>query len=464
MENPDTAVLCVDKPREGPGPARNGLNFSRRRLRLLAWTALTLSLPASAPHAEGLSLESVVRLALERNERARSAEARLQAAEARVDNARAFFLPDLVLVGNYTRRAYETTRVVGGVTSVIQRYNALSPTATMTMSIFDARSLPLYQQIKGEQEAARFTTANDKRLLTFDAAEAFLTALSAEQVAEAAQRRLDFARKSLKDARARFEAQIVSSNDVTRAELELATAERELTGAQGGVKTARLRLGYLLDTGVEGPLETPVALLQAVAGPPGVGDDLIAQAQKRRADVAATRQHAEALRLSAQEPLLRLFPNLGFTGQFKATNETGLSGHRYDGFGGLALNWRLYDGGKFRADRAERLALARAADLDLRASERRVALEVRTALVALANQQATINQASVAVDVAQKNTLQTAELYRQGLASELQVADANVRLFEAEVALARARYGLALAYLDLRAATGLSPLGEESTP
>ncbi|MSS69930.1 MAG: TolC family protein [Candidatus Latescibacteria bacterium] len=428
--------------------------------------ALALSVSASAACAQerGLSLESAVRLALERNERARIAEAHAAAAGARASSVRTFFLPDLTLIGNYTRRAYQTLQTVRGETAVFQHYNALSSTATVTMDLFDARLFPLYRQVTQEREAARLTASNDKRLLAFDAAEAYLTALSTEQVFEAAQRRLDFARASLKDARARFEAQIVSSNDVTRAELELATAEREGTGAQGDVKTTRLSLGYLLDTDVDGPLQTPAALLQAATEAPGIADDLIAQAQKQRPDVAASRRRAEALRASAREPLFRMFPTLTLAGLYRNTNETGVTGHRHDGNASLALGWNLFDGGRGRAERAERLALARAADLDLQASERRLALEVRSALVALSNRQAVIRQASVAVEVAQKNARQTAELYRQGLVNALQVADANVGLFEAEVALASARYGLALAYLDLRAATGLGPIGEESTP
>jgi hypothetical protein len=41
------------------------------------------------------------------------------------------------------------------------------------------------------------------------------------------------------------------------------------------------------------------------------------------------------------------------------------------------------------------------------------------------------------------------------------VSDASAGLFDAEVALARERYGLALAMLDLRAALGLDPAGQE---
>ena len=81
--------------------------------------------------------------------------------------------------------------------------------------------------------------------------------------------------------------------------------------------------------------------------------------------------------------------------------------------------------------------------------------------MSLANQRASLKQATVAYEVARKNAAETTELYRQGLASALQVADANVSLFEAEVAFVQERYGLGVAFLNLEAALGLDPFGKE---
>lgn len=432
----------------------------RGRLLPLILLAALLALSSSWAEDQELSIEQAVQLALERHERARAATLQVEAAEARVGRARAFFFPDLTLVGNYTRRASETVREVGGDRVTIQRRNALSPRATVRLTLFDARSLPLYRQASRERDAARLTAADDRRLLAFEAADAFLLTLGAGQVLEAARRRLELAGNSLADAQARFAAQLVSSNDVTRAELELAIARHEATRTQGEVEDARLQLGYLLDTPVEGALAPPVALLQIAAAPPGEAGPLIAAAQRDRPDLAAEQQRAAALDEAAQEPLRRLVPSLEMNGQYRMTNEGGLSGRDRDWSVGLDLTWNLYDGGALWAERTERRALARIAGLEAQAAQRRAALEVRTALVALASQQAAIDQAQVAAGVARENAAQTAELYRQGLASALAVADANARLFEAEVALVREQYGVALAYLDLRAALGLNPLEE----
>ena len=125
------------------------------------------------------------------------------------------------------------------------------------------------------------------------------------------------------------------------------------------------------------------------------------------------------------------------------------------------MTWSVFDGLARNSEYAERKANSVLADLEVQATLRKVELDVRDAFLSLENQRASLKQATVAHEVAKKNAAETAELYRQGLGTALQVADANVRLFEAEVALVRERYGLAIAYLNLEAALGLDPFGKE---
>src|SRR5262245_42545561 len=72
----------------------------------------------------GLDLPGAVDLALTRNERAAAAGERQVAAEARVDQARSFFFPDLNANGAYTRREFETHRNVGGDEITVSSRNA----------------------------------------------------------------------------------------------------------------------------------------------------------------------------------------------------------------------------------------------------------------------------------------------------------------------------------------------------
>jgi len=159
--------------------------------------------------------------------------------------------------------------------------------------------------------------------------------------------------------------------------------------------------------------------------------------------------------------MLGWIPSLSAGGQYRMTNEAGFNNRTWNWNVGATLSWTLFDGLARFGARREQKALAKLADLDLQAATRKVDVEVREALVSLENQRASLRQASAAHEVAKKNAAETAELYRQGLASALEVADANVKLFEAEVAFVQERYGLGVAFLSLEAALGLDPFGKE---
>jgi outer membrane protein TolC len=407
---------------------------------------LLLPLVGSARAAE-LTLDGAVTLALTRNERAQIAARLVDAAEARVQRARAFFFPELSVSGTYTRRP---------ATSSFREKNALDSAATLSMTLFDARAIPLYRAAKREQEAAVAGALEERRRLSFEAGEAFLVTLGAEQVAIAAERRRDLAKLSRDDAEARFKAGLVRSNDLTRTELELATAERELTRARNDRDTARLNLGYLLGAKVDGALAEPLA---------GLLTEPTDQAspERRRADVVQARKRYEAQRELAKEPRMRLIPTLSLFGQAGVSNETAITGRDLDWSIGVTLGWILFDGGERYADAHEQDALAEIARLRTVALERQVGVEVEVASVALGDRRAGVEQATVAVAVARKNAAEAQALYKQGLATALELSDANLSLFAAEVGLVRERYALAIAVLDLRAALGLDALGRDKT-
>lgn len=412
---------------------------------------------------EILTLESAIQMALSRNERSLAAEERVTAAESRVAKARAYFMPGLNVTWTYTRRPFERTATIGNQQNVIQRINAESRVAVLNLTIFDARSIPGLIQTKSERSAEDSASAESKRQLSFEVGSAFLAALSVNQMMEASRHRFEYARQAFDAAKARYAAGLVSVNDVTRAELEYANAEMSITQIKGEVEATYLELGYLLnETGIiQKKLVVPEFLLKEAEGSPEAAEQLIAEAQSRRLDLDSLLWYSKAQHALTIEPTLRWLPSLSFSGQYRYTNEAGLTGRNTNWNLGLTLSWAIFDGFTRNADYRERKANAVLADLEVKSALRRIELEVRDALVSLTNQQASLKQAVVAHEVAKRNSVETAELYRQGLSTALQVADANVRLFEAEVALVRERYGLAVAYLNLEAALGLDPFGKE---
>lgn len=441
---------------------------------VLAGLALAAAVPAPAA---ALTLEEAIARALAGHGSARAAGEAARAAEARVGRARSFLFPQARIVGDYTWLSAEASGDSGDGGNGTRESSEAR--AVVEQTILDAAALPLLQQARHTRTAARQDAVEARRALAFETADAFLAALNAEQVVRAAEKRLELAEGNLREFRVRFDAQLVGSNDVTRAELEAASAERERTRAAGAVRLARLDLGYLTASAVEDSLETPSELLAdaarpaAGAGAPGPDGrppegaagappvDVAAASIERRPEVLAARARVAALRASAREPLLRLVPRLDATGSAWSRGAGSLRNREEDWSVALGLTWPLLTGGAIAADRAERSALARAAELQLQDLERQVSVEVASARVALESEQASLARAEVAVEVARRNAVETAELYRQGLARALEVVDANVQLFEAEVERAGAQYALARALLELRAARGLDPLERE---
>ena len=431
-----------------------------------AVAAAGLGAPALArAQADGaITLDEVVRLTLRHNERALVAEAEAEAAHHRLARARAFFFPELTITGAFTRRLNQTVRTVGGSPVTISRHNALSAQANLVVPLFDARLFPLYRQAKLEGQSARLAAAEAKRLLGYEAADAFLMVLSQEQVTGAANQRLAFSRETLAQSRARAQAGLVSSNDVTRAELEVATAERELGTSRASAEIAKLELGFLVASKLEGRLSTPDGLLTEAGKTSLRQAELLERGLAARLDIQSGQARVLAAEAAADEPSRRLVPALAGVAQYRVTNEQGFSGRVGDGFAGLTATWPLWDGGDRAAESKERRALAKAEKAAQDTRIRSVVIQIKQALVALENARKTQTVAAQAAEIARRNVEETGELYRQGLVRALEVADANLRLYESEVALARERYALALAYLDLRAAVGESPPGTKENP
>ena len=440
------------------------IRSGRARLIGTALLGLALLLPSlAAAQDDPLTLDEAVKLALERNERAKSTWEEVVAANARLAQARSFFLPSITSTSTYTRRAYETRRIVGETEVIIQRYNALSETIALNQTLFDARSLTSLAAVRARRDADVASAAESRRQLAFEVSQAFLATLGTTQVREASGRRFTFAGQNLEAAKARFAAGLASVNDVTRAELEYATAEVGLTQVKGQVETSTLQLGHLLDApdAVRGPLVVPEFLIEAASAEAADSEGLVGEALARRLDVGSLRSLASAQRSLSRLPMLGWLPALSASGRYSLTNEASFNNRNWNWSIGATLSWSLFDGGARFGQSKEQRALARLADLDLQAATRKVDVEVREALVSLASQRASLRQATVAHEVAKKNAAETTELYRQGLASALEVADANVSLFEAEVALVQERYGLGVAFLNLEAALGLDPFGKE---
>src|SRR5262249_27384599 len=112
-------------------------------------------------------------------------------------------------------------------------------------------------------------------------------------------------------------------------------------------------------------------------------------------------------------------------------------------------------------DKRSRDASANIADLNTDVLLRSIDTQVRTAHVTLEAAQAALAASERSMKAAERSSTETLILYRQGLAKAIELVDSAEQTFLAEVSFATAEFSVAVAYLTLRQAVGLDPLGEE---
>lgn len=407
-------------------------------------------------HAETLPsplrLEDAVRTALKNNERARKAPMRVEAAAGQLDRARGAFFPTLQAAGSGTLRAQED-RTGRALTT--------QATATVSQPLLNPSAFPLYGQASRQLESEKWGAVQDRRLVAYETARAFVQALTAERVHEAAKRRLDRARANLENAEARAAAQLASTNDATKSRLELASSQREVALAEASVGRAYVQLGFLVGAKVTPPLAPPDRTTKAAEAFESAPNDQIKAALGRRADVLASHERTEALRHSAAEPLYRLAPSLTAQGQMRVLPDPLPSEKAHEETATLNLVWNIFDAGFRYADRRTRLAQAESQALDESLLRRSVEADVATAVITLRAAREAFRIAEDALKAATANSEETEILYKQGLARALELTDANARRFDAEVARASAKLTMEQAYLELRFALGFGPVEEE---
>jgi len=222
-------------------------------------------------------------------------------------------------------------------------------------------------------------------------------------------------------------------------------------------------LGLASDAGLEVVPPAPVSgnSLPALEDPPPL-PDLLSKALKARPLLAAEKFSAQAAELEVSRAQGAYWPIVGlqasYTKQtpepFTASGLFGDPGKQYTAVGLVTLSWNLYAGGATRAgvERAE--AQARRARALQEQAQQTISSEVtstREQVVALA---ASVSTAQEILDAADKGLRFARDKLEAGVASQLEVRDATLKLAQAKLTLVSTVVDLVVARADLNRAVG----------
>lgn len=420
-----------------------------RMLRPVAFL-ICMALPAlaSAQQPRVMTLDQVVRLAVERDPAAVAAEASLSMARADRLQQTGAWLPTVNANGFYANSSNQRFDQATG------RLQSESYTAQLqgALDLFTGGRRVLNQRAVNAEVAAADAQYSSARYATILAAtEAFYAAAAAADLVAVAEQRLERARAQLTAANTRLELGTATQSDALRAEIELGNAEVAVLEARSAMRGATLELGRR--AGLSEPIHPAEAALPDSAPDLPPLPSLIERATAASPAVVAARatlraRHAE--RLASFTPYL---PTLRLTGGYDWTAFTFPPQERSWSMR-LTASLPVFNG--FQREAAlqrtaaqERLAEARARDAEIAAR-----VSVESAVDAIESAERRVAIADRSVTLAREDLRVQEERYSIGVATILDLQTSQVALSDAEVAAVRARQQLGTAIARLEAILG----------
>jgi outer membrane protein TolC len=280
--------------------------------------------------------------------------------------------------------------------------------------------------------------------------------LGVEELVRASERAVESAGELARSAERRAAAGTAPPLDILKAQTEQVRRESDLARARADLDRFRLALGIFL--GRPGPVRVLVPATES-PGPAEPVDALVERALAQRPEVAAQAALVEAAEAQVRSAWARLAPQVSASASGTVQDVPLPTQENYGWRAVLELSWTLYDGGfRYGKRREADAALDRAraaAEAQRLAVHQEVADGVRDLGVARERLRLAEKQRGLAADAA--GTARRS--FDAGVASSLDVIDANDRLYLAEVGLAEARARLAAARIAIARA-----LGEDGAP
>ncbi|MCZ2089064.1 MAG: efflux transporter outer membrane subunit [Burkholderiales bacterium] len=404
-------------------------------------------------------LERLVDAALAQNLDLRQAAARIDEARALRDQAAGGRAPAVAAGASVNRRRQSENGPlpvgkVPGLEATQTIYDA-GFDAVWEIDVFGASRRAL-ESAGARLEAAEAEAQGVRMRIVAEVARAWFTAAGAADELRAQQAILETLRQTLGLVQQRQAAGDATVADVDAAYAQWADADAALPGIQARRRAAVLGLGVLLGA----PPERELALLDAAAAPPSllplpVGER--ADVLRRRPDVLAAERRLAASTADIGVATAELFPKLsiGAGGGFQAL----ATGNWFDSsstrFSILPLiSWRIFDGGRVRAEIRARKAAERQTAL---AYEKTVLTALGEAEQALGDYHAsldTLERRRVALDATRRSHDHAKARYAAGDIALIELLAAERLLRVAETAAVRARTDAAIQLAALYKALG----------
>src|SRR6266567_3717701 len=265
-----------------------------------------------------------------------------------------------------------------------------------------------------------------------------------ERLVEVNQAALERALVNLRSAKGFFDVGTQPKSAVTRAEVDVATAQVNLIGALNAVVISRTTLNTLMGI----PVNTPTRVRDILAYQHVDFDPktLLPEAFARRPEYRQIKARLEQSEQLVKQQFRNFFPSITASGTYGSTRADMNEFYNY----GVQLNWTIFDGGGKIALYKQAQAQRDAAQARVRDTELTIWQQVEQAYNTAIQSEEAIGAATKGVESADENFRLSQGRFDAGVANIIELTDAQLALTTAQATLvqALANYRIAIAQLE----------------
>lgn len=409
---------------------------------------------------EDAELEKIVAEALEGNYDLVAAAARVDEARALAAEARSFLLPSVDAQVSASRNQ-NSTRTATSFPGVPREFS------TYTAALNVSYEVDLFGRLRSSVEAARAELAASEAsreavrvALAAEVAKSYFSLRSFEQQVLLTRQTLDLREEALGLQRKRRNAGVIGDYELRQLEAEAAAARAQLPGLEQAREREEVALQLLLGRDARQVFEAQIPRRESADEkllPPVVPAGMPSELLLRRPDLVEAERRLAAANARIGVARAEMFPSIALTGAL-GSQSAALS-NLFSGGAGIwsvaaALSAPIFSGGRNEARTEAAQARERMALAQYQQAVRAAFGEVRSALVAQTRARETFEAESARAE-ALAETLRLARLrYSSGIASQLEVMDAERGLLAARASRIDALRAHRSAIADLFRALG----------
>ena len=417
---------------------------------------------ATAANAEPtrVSMQQAVDVALKQHPSLRQNRAAIDAAEGRIDLAKVPLRPTVSVSASLTAGSSRPAPCAGDMTMTCGGF--FDPTASTGLAavanwrIWDFGATKARVR-EAELNAAAIAAAVDTTTLDIrrNVEVAYLEAVARQRLVVVSQATVQSEELHLDQAKKFVAAQAKDPIEVVQAQARAANARSTLAQARAAeaVALASLRSAIGWADAATAPAVVSQWPVPSENDPPQLGA-LVDDARKHRPEIAQLDRQILAAEAGVDSAYADRRPVLSATAQTQWSPGTEDWRPQPSWSAGLTLSWMLWDGGRSSANAkiARANVAAAMAERDALLVELTSGLEAARAEI-IANR-AAVDASREAVTAAQAQLKLAEARYKQGLGSQIELADAQTAVTTAEGNLIQAEWQLATAWTSLRRALG----------